>query len=289
MKHPDVASFELALRAEGKKPKTISTYAWTAQKFMESTDKPVGDIGRDDVRAFIVTRMDAVSTGAVNVEARSLRSYLRWLSEEGLTEGDLSSYVKPPKAQPKDPVALSTQQVEAVVAMADGPTMWQRRDAAFIRVLADCGLRLSECVSLRVGDIDLAKRTVTVHGTKSDNGVRLVGFGHKTARAIDRYLRFRRGHESAHLACLWLGKDGCLGTSGAGQMVRSHMKRAGVRGSAHSLRHYWADSMLRSGVPESSVVLMGGWASTQMLVRQYGRTVEADRALATYKSPMDDS
>ena len=70
-----------------------------------------------------------------------------------------------------------------------------RRDTALLLTRFDTGVRPGELVGMRMEDIDLKDRLVYVTG-KGGN-TRAVRFGTKTAVAIDRYLRLRRGHRLA--------------------------------------------------------------------------------------------
>jgi site-specific recombinase XerC len=75
-----------------------------------------------------------------------------------------------------------------------------------IRVLIDCGLRVSELTGVDVDDLDLDGESVTVVGKGSR--VRIADFGNKTGLALDRYLRAHRGHRQAADPGLFLGERG---------------------------------------------------------------------------------
>lgn len=284
-----VASFELSLL--DKAPATTSLYLLVADKFMSHAGVPAGDLTRNHVRAYLRDLLhgsDAVSKSTVNVYARSLRRYLKFLNEEGINEADLVGAISVPKPDPKPPLGLTREDVDKVVAVIDGNTMWQRRDAAIVLLLADTGMRAHEVAGLLVEDVLLRERQAVIRHSKTAAGTRVVGFGTRTARALDRYLRFRRQHALADKPYLFIGKKGQFGTAGIGQMVRAAGRKAGVEGlHAHALRHYAIDQMLRSGVPESVIATIVGHRSTRLIGMHYGRTMQADRALRLYRSPMD--
>jgi site-specific recombinase XerD len=73
-------------------------------------------------------------------------------------------------------------------------------------LLLDTGARRTELLSLRVGDVSFEYDVIHVLGKGGRQ--RAVPFGHKTARAVDWYLRVRATHKDAHEEWLWLGKRG---------------------------------------------------------------------------------
>ena len=112
----------------------------------------------------------------------------------------------------------------------------QRRDAAILRVLYDCGVRLAEVTGLGVNDIDWDRHVIEVVGKGSRP--RAVPFGTKTSRALDRYLSAREVHPQTGSPALWLGAKGRLTDSGIAQMIRRRCRDAGVPHlHAHQFRH----------------------------------------------------
>jgi site-specific recombinase XerC len=86
----------------------------------------------------------------------------------------------------------------------ESKTFEGRRDEAIIRLFIDSGVRLAEMVGMQVADVDLDGHVARVTG--KGKRPRLVGFGDKTARAIDRYLRKRVPDPGP----LWIGGKGRL-------------------------------------------------------------------------------
>ena len=134
-------------------------------------------------------------------------------------------HMHPPHAE--EPVdVLSEAQITAILKACEGPGFAPRRDMAIVRLLIDCGLRLSELSGLKMDDVDLDNQTVQVLGKGSR--VRVVPFGKKAARDLDRYLRVRAQHRDAAKSELWLGHEGPLTSSGVYQVARDRAKLAGV-------------------------------------------------------------
>jgi integrase len=149
-------------------------------------------------------------------------------------------------------------------------------------------MRRAELGGLTVDDVDLRRKSVRVVG--KGRKVRDCAFGANTARALDRYLRKARPrHRDAASPVLWLGHAGPMTDNGIYQAVLERARKAGVEGMGiHRLRHTWAHELSSEGMPESQLMHLAGWSSTQMASR-YGASAIGERARATYKrmSPVD--
>jgi integrase len=158
------------------------------------------------------------------------------------------------------------------------------------------GMRRGECAGLVVEDLDFELDVVRIRGesSKTRRG-RNAPFGPKTAKALDRYLRVRKGHPAAGQVLidprtndvigrpLWLGRKGTLTANGILQMIRRRGRGAGIdQLHPHLFRHTFADSMLRLGMQEGDLMRLGGWRSRGMLQR-YGAGAADERALASYQ------
>ena len=146
-----------------------------------------------------------------------------------------------------------------------------------------------EIARASVDDLDLRARTLLI--LAKGRRERILPFGARTARAIDRYLRIRGRQKYASASPLWLsGKDGRgLSANAVHQMLKRRGRDAGVPGlHAHMFRHGFADAWLRAGGSEGDLMELAGWRSRQMLTR-YASANRAERAREAYQrlSPMD--
>ena len=162
------------------------------------------------------------------------------------------------------------------------------RDAALIRLMSDCLLRISEAAAVNVEDIQ--ENTLAVRRSKTDQtgeGATLY-IGNETQQLIQRYCEiacitegtlFRRIRRGDHVTA-----DG-LTVNGARNAIKDAATLAGIEGfiSGHSLRVGSAVSLAQAGASVVEMQEAGRWKSPQMPAH-YARVKEAERgAVARYR------
>jgi site-specific recombinase XerD len=136
-------SFDLSLRAEGKRPRTVQSYLEALDQltaFLDSAGMPTqaARITREHVEAFLVSLRDqGRSPATIANRYRSLQQFWRWCIEEGeITESSMRNMRQP--AVPVQPVAvLSDDDVRALLATCKSRSFEDLRDAALLRLMVD--------------------------------------------------------------------------------------------------------------------------------------------------------
>lgn len=276
-----LTSWELALRAERKSPQTVKTYGDGVRRFLawcHDTSRPAV-LDRASVAGFIADLLDG---GAEPATARSrhlaLRRFSVWLLEEGEIDTDHLVGTKSPKLDSKVVDPLGEAELRALIAACSGRDLRDRRDEAIVRLMLETGARAGEVVALAVEDVDLRAGTAVVRRGKGGKG-RVIPFGPQTTRALDRYLRLRRGHRLAATPALWLGDRGkAFSYDALHKTLSERAAAAGVKGfRPHRLRHTAAHRWLAAGGSEGGLMAVAGWTHPDMLQR-YSRAQASSRA-----------
>lgn len=177
------------------------------------------------------------------------------------------------------PKALGQQEVRQLqgVLINESP-----RNAAIILLMLEAGLRISEVVALRRGDVPMSARTGDVIVRCGKGGKhRKVKMSSKLREAITAYTQ-TLDHTDAQEAPLFPGKDGqChLGTNAVDHLVRRLGKEAHLSGlSAHRLRHTCLTNLVRSGADLMIVKTAAGHAKLETTAR-YTQPGDADMEAA---------
>lgn len=290
-----LASWLLSLEADGKSDATLANYRWAPVQLhawlLENGHAPdVRALTPEVIRGWLVHLGNTRSEATARARYVALRQWVTWLLAEHELDTDPMANVRAPAVHEKPAAMLTPEQVRAVLADCDGPSFVDLRDRALIMLLADTGMRRGAVAGMRVPDVDLRERIVSVV-TKGDRHL-VVPFGANTARALDRYLRARRRERYADRDWFWLSSTGKgrLTPNGILQAVRRRGRRALGIGNVHPhmFRHTFADAWLAAGGGETDLMEITGWKSRQMVGR-YAAARRAVRAREAHRrlSPMD--
>jgi site-specific recombinase XerD len=278
-------SWEIMLVAANKSPTTVTSYVRCVDlylRWLEDNGHPV-EITRARVQQY-AAELNASGKEANTIRLRqaSLRQFTKWLVDEQELPDDPLIGLRPPKLPIKVVAGLSDEQLRDLIKACKGPRFRDKRDEAIVRLLAETGMRASECVALTVADVEPLKRgIVTIRRGKGAKG-RTAPYSPQAAAALDRYLRARRAHKLAATPRLWLGVGGTkvLAYHGLNDTLRDRAKIAGIPGfHLHLMRHTAATRWLRAGGSEGGLMSVAGWSNRTMLDRYVGASA-AERAAA---------
>jgi len=171
--------------------------------------------------------------------------------------------MRAPKTPKTLPQALSIEQTNKLVEIADDDTLSQR-DHAILELFYSSGLRLSELVGLNVDQLDFTEGTVTVTG--KGNKTRIVPLGSHAKHAIELWLNLRQQllTHNPNEKALFVSKQG---RRISGRNIQYRMKewsiKQGINSSVHPhmLRHSFATHVLQSSGDLRAVQEMLGHAN----------------------------
>ncbi len=249
-------------------PNTIESYARdlaSLAAFATGRHAEVHALGRKDLEAFV---RELMSTGlAPRSVARTVacvRGFYRFVAVERKQEQSPADDLTPPRAWPALPKFLSLEEVDRLLAQPDTTTPRGLRDKALVEVLYATGLRVSELVSLRAGDLNLEEGYLTCIG-KGDKQ-RMVPLGGDAVAAVRRYIGEGRGPLLRRKSSPWLfvnARDGGpLSRIGFWKVLRQYGVQAGIGRelSPHVVRHSFATHLLDRGADLRMIQLMLGHA-----------------------------
>jgi site-specific recombinase XerD len=220
-----VEQYQAAMRREGQARTTIVKRHAELRWWLDHIGQRWSGATRHDVDAWLDGRDIADSTRYVAIS--NLHAFYLWARREELVEHDPTELLRRPKLHRRLPRPLRAGDVELLIAGAN-PRM-----AATIALMYDAGLRCDEVARLTWDDVDLVERTAIVRGKGGRD--RMVGLPRRLVVAL-------AGLEETTGAVI-----APRATAGAiSQRVRSHMRRHGVTGSAHRLRHSFATRLLQA-------------------------------------------
>ncbi|HXB53719.1 MAG TPA: site-specific tyrosine recombinase XerD [Vicinamibacteria bacterium] len=217
-----------------------------------------------DLAAFMGSlRSAGLSPRSVARSVHCIRGLYRFAVREGRLPVDPMENLKAPRAFKGLPRCLTPAQVDALLEAPDAATPLGIRDRAILEVLYASGLRVSELIGLKPGDLDLEVGLLTCFGKGRKE--RLVPVGGVAVRWVERYLREVRPRlaKDGGDPSLFLNQRGRrLSRMGLWSIVRRHAVTAGVERvlTPHVLRHSFASHLLERGADLRSLQAMLGHA-----------------------------
>jgi integrase/recombinase XerD len=195
------------------------------------------------------------------------KRFFRWALRERLLKRDPTLRQINAKQPLRVPKTLSEQDVEQLLAAPDVNTPLGLRDRAMLELMYASGLRVSECVGLKVLNISLSEHVLRTFGKGSKE--RIVPFGEHAADWLTRYLKQGRpellkNQQSEDLFVTVRGsKAGSSMTRVAfWQIIKKYALAAGITKplSPHTLRHAFATHLLNHGADLRAVQMLLGHA-----------------------------
>lgn len=287
-------AFILSRQAMRCTPKTLAHYAYTVGNFVAWLEgqgvQAVSEITSHHIRAYLVSlQRKGLKDTTQHAQARGIKAWLNWLVAEGDLDVSPMRKVAMPRLEQRIPEPFSPQDVQRLLAACDRHTAIGARNYALCLALLDTGLRASEIVSLRVGDID-PNGICLVMG--KGRKMRQVVFGSKARVAILKMLGYRPGVKNGEP--LWLAHDGfgepkgALTLHGLQTILRRLGRKAGVEPcSPHRFRRTFALWCLRDGMDLHSLRMLMGHSSLVVLQRYLALAGEDVQRAHQAHSPAD--
>jgi site-specific recombinase XerD len=148
------ASFNRSLRVEGKADRTLVLYGQSITYFstwLTERGRPadVSSMDRETVLEWLDhLRGRGLTTGTIRTRWRGLRRFVNWLLAEDIIRTDpLAGIVIDEPEVPPVPI-LTDEDLTALLGACKGKRFVDRRDEVVIRLLIDCGLRVSELTGI---------------------------------------------------------------------------------------------------------------------------------------------
>jgi len=170
----------------------VSSFARrTRESYTEDLAPLLAEVGQQPVRALttdvlhaFLARQDSLAPTTYNRRLAALRSFIRWLREQGWgAEALLDGMERKPEGK-RVARALDAQKVESVLRKIEDP-----RDRALFWLIYDGGLRSQEALAVDIEDISWPDRSIRLHG-KGDRP-REMFFSRAVGTLLDKYLATR--------------------------------------------------------------------------------------------------
>lgn len=260
---------EIEMKLRGFSVNTIDSYLLYNQKFLEYIQKYPEDITEDDIKEFLVYKMeDHVTNGSLSY----IKSALKFYYDEIL--GKNFSWIKTPRSTKRLPVVLTKNEIKELLNTEN------EKHRLMIELLYSTGLRLSECINLKYSDLDIKESIGWVRKGKGSKD-RIFIISDIFKRDLIRY-KEKKG-ESEYIFMVSGRK---MSPRGIQYAIKVSVERAGIDKDVHvhTLRHSFATHLLENGVDIRKIQQLLGHSNLQ--TTQIYTQVSSEE-IKKIKSPLD--
>jgi integrase/recombinase XerC len=213
------------------------------------SEKALAKLTPADIRAFITFRRgEGLGPGGVQRAMAAVRSFYKFLAKEGVLENAAARSIRTPRVRRALPRPLSVEDAGRAIDEAGSHDVeWLgARDAALLTLLYGAGLRISEALGLKRGDVPLGE-TLTVLGKgRKERSVPVLPL---VGAALDVYAA-KIPFTGAPSSALFLSRRGKPMSPREAQGLMQRLRgRLGLpeRATPHALRHSFATHILQGG------------------------------------------
>lgn len=218
-----------------------------------------------DIRFYLMYLKDEKKekNSSINRKLSTLRSFYKYLVNQGILKNNVFTYIHGPKKEKKLPRYFEYNELEELFAIPNKTTPLGQRDLLILELLYATGLRVGELVSIKLKDINKKERTILILG--KGNKERIVEFGEYAEESLTLYLKEGREKlNTNHSAYLFLNHQGGILTErGVRYVLDKIIKKTTLAKniSPHMLRHTFATHLLNEGCDLLSVQKLLGHES----------------------------
>ena len=270
------ADFVAALQLKGFSPKTIRNYVECVSRFSKHFKVSPMELGNCHIKEFLLhLRNDRkLEPKTINLHLYSIKGFYKVFIPK---QPEIIDGLQRMKEPIKRPVVLSRQEADLLIESAKNLKM-----KAIVAVLYSSGIRLAECVNLKIIDVDSSRMVLHIVNGKGGKD-RFAILSPRTHLILREY--FRQYRPSVYLFEGYI-KDRPLTQRRYQDYVCNAAKLAGITKhvSPHLLRHTFATHLLESGVPLKVIQDLLGHATIRTTAEY---THVSNAVLTTTQSPFD--
>ncbi len=242
--------FEYLINEKNYSSYTIVSYKNDLLEFFKFINKNELDILESDIKNYLNELYNRnLKVSSISRKISALKSFYSYLITKNIITINPLEYIGYPKKEKKLPKFLFYDELEHIIEESKSGK-FGLRNSLIIELLYATGLRVSELVNIKLNDIDLSSRKITVLGKGSYE--RVVYYGECAGEILNKYLNSFRNINVKNKKhdYLFINKNGDKITDrGVRLILDKILKNVSVKTkiSPHSIRHTFATHLLDNG------------------------------------------
>ncbi len=246
----------------------------------------INSVTKDDITDYLLSLKDSdLSANSISRNLVAIKVFFRFLLRERFLKDDPSNNIESPKLWKNLPEFLDIDEVDRLLRSPDTRTWMGLRDKACLEVMYATGMRVSEVISLELGNVNLDLGYAKCIGKGSKE--RIVPFGSSAKTILEKYLKSVRpsltksSNSKDPLFLTRLGK--AMTRQNFWKIINRYAKLAKIKKhlTPHTLRHSFATHMLERGADLRIVQEMLG--HSDISTTQIYTHIQKDRLKSIHK------
>ncbi len=239
---------------------TVNSYLMEINKFeafVKENKLDYKNFTRNEIREYL-KYLDGqkLKNTSISKNLSSLRSFYKFLVNEGVVENNNFILISNPKKEKKLPNFLSEIEIEDLLDIYDLNTYDGIRNRLILELLYATGVRVSELVNIKLKDINYYDKSILIMGKGSKE--RIVLYGDYTKSLLEKYLNESRNVylDTKNSDYLILNKFGNrLSVRSVQKLIEKSTAKIALKHKVtpHTIRHTFATHLLNHGADIKSV------------------------------------
>lgn len=247
---------------------TLEAYSRDLNRYIDFVEQAgimdIRDTSSDMIISFLGNlKRTGLATTSINRSLAALRGLYKYLLAENVLDENPVAPIELAKVWMRLPDTLSRDEMALLLKQPGMKTPLAMRDTAMLELLYATGTRVSELVSLKMGNINWQAGYLIVVG--KGNKERVVPIGQTALDCLNRYVAEARNKltRKGSINTLFVNRSGeGLTRQGFWKIVKKYVRKAGLQKKVypHTFRHSFATHLLEGGADLRSVQVMLGHA-----------------------------
>lgn len=233
---------EIELKNRGFSKKTISSYLFHNQEFLRFISKRPEEINEIDVKNYLnyLTSEKKYKPRSINLAFSSLKFLY-----SNLLDKKFMKNVKAPKLDKKEPTILTKEEINSLLNVTENP-----KHRLLINLMLTSGLKVSEVVSIRLEDLNLNEKLLTVRTINGEKD-RLTILSNQAVSGIRKFLSTRKDNNPF----LFPIRDSHITIKLPQKIIKQSAKKANLNKGVfcHALRSTFIQTLIDNNVDLKTV------------------------------------
>ena len=213
-----------------------------------------------------------VSTTTINNYIRNLRVFFNYLERNYIIKKNPMKRVRQLKSNREPMVYLTDDELRKLLSKFDRSYFSEHRDYVMILLMLDSGMRLGECSTLSVSDLELSRKRINLRAEETKGRKeRTVFFSPKTEKALRSWLQYKDRYVESDYLFPVKEHGGSIGVGNFEGNFRKYIARAGLNEeyTPHCLRNNFAKRCLMNGMDIYTLSKILGHSSVTVTEQAY--------------------